>query len=212
MRQDLEQLVETLAGEAGRVRPMPHPLRLSLVWIAAAAVYLAAALALSGLRPDLLRKFHDPWFVAELVCLLGIFLATTVSAALLVFPDLHQKRRLAWSPAWLFAAFPVFLYLSWHADNPPAPLPVHSYECTLDIALFMLLPAAWTLYAMRNSASTHYRLAGAIALLSAFTVGSLWLRLHEGNDSVVHVIQWHYLPMLGLGLIGLWLGRLLLKW
>jgi hypothetical protein len=212
MKRDIEQLVEALAGEAGAVTPAPHPLRLSLAWIAAAAVYLAAALALSGLRPDLMQKLHDPWFAAELACLLGIFIATSVSAALLIFPDLHQKRALAWSPAWLFVVFPVVLYLSCRADTPPAPLPVHSYQCTVDIALVMLLPAAWTLYAMRNSASTHYRLAGAIALLSAFSVGSLWLRLHEANDSVLHVIQWHYLPMLGLGLIGLWLGRLLLKW
>lgn len=212
MRGDIEELVESLADEAGTVKPAPHPLRLSLAWIVAAAVYLATALALSGLRPDLLQKLHNPWFVAELACLLGIFVATAVSAALLVFPDLHQQRALAWSPAGLFAVFPVVLYLAWHADNPPAPLPVHSYQCTVDIALVMLLPAAWTLYAMRHSASTHYRLAGAIALLSAFSVGSLWLRLHEANDSVLHVIQWHYLPMLGLGLLGLWLGQRLLKW
>ena len=65
---------------------------------------------------------------------------------------------------------------------------------------------------MRKFASTHYHLAGAIALLSAFSVGALWLRLHEVNDSIVHVVEWHYLPMLAVGFIGLWLGKLLLKW
>jgi hypothetical protein len=43
-------------------------------------------------------------------------------------------------------------------------------------------------------------------------VSALWLRLHEMNDSIIHLIQWHYLPMLAFGLIGLWLGRVLLKW
>jgi len=65
---------------------------------------------------------------------------------------------------------------------------------------------------MRKYASTHYRLAGSVALLSAFSVGAMWLRLHEVNDSIAHVIEWHYLPMLAIGLIGLWLGRVVLKW
>ncbi|MDP1634786.1 MAG: NrsF family protein [Gallionellaceae bacterium] len=78
--------------------------------------------------------------------------------------------------------------------------------------MFSLLPAAWTFFSMRRFASTHYCWASSIALLSAFSVGALWLRLHELNDSIIHVIQWHYLPMLGIGLIGWWLGKRVLKW
>lgn len=212
MSRDIDRLVEALAGDVEPVRPLPHPRRVSLRWLGAAAAYLAVAVALSGLRPDLIQKLHDPWFVAELACLFGIYAATSVSAALLGYPDLHQRRGLAFSPAWAFAALPVVLYLAWCADDPAAPLPAHSFECTVSIIVVALLPAAWTLHSLRRHASTHYRLAGAIALLSAFSVGSLWLRLHEVNDSVAHVIEWHYLPMLGLGLLGLWLGRRLLKW
>ncbi|MGB8078611.1 MAG: hypothetical protein WCF09_12135 [Gallionella sp.] len=28
----------------------------------------------------------------------------------------------------------------------------------------------------------------------------------------MHVIRWHYLPMIGFGIIGMWLGRRALKW
>ena len=212
MKENFEQLVETLAEDAAAVKPASHPFRLSLKWMGAAAIYLAVSLALSGLRPDLAQKFHEPWFVAEIASLLGIFIATSLSAALLAFPDLYQKRGIAFFPAWMFALFLLVMYFVWHADSPPAPLPVHGFECTLSITLMTLLPAAWTFYAMRKFASTHYRLAGSIALLSAFSVGALWLRLHEVNDSIIHVVQWHYLPMLGIGLIGLWLGKMLLKW
>jgi hypothetical protein len=209
---DIEQLVATLAGDAAPLRPAPHPFVLCLKWMGAAAAYLAVALAVSGLRPDLSLKFQQPWFVAEIACLLGIFVSTSISAALLAFPDLHQKRTAAFAPVLMFALFVLVILFSWHADNPPAPLPTHSFECTISIMLVSLLPAVWTFYSLRKLASTHYRLAGSIALLSAFSVGALWLRLHEVNDSILHLIQWHYLPMLGCGLIGLWLGKLLLKW
>lgn len=209
---DIEQLVASLAAEAEQVKPAPHPFALAAKWAGVSAAYLIVTLAVSGLRPDLAQALHNPWYVAELGALLLIFIATTASAALLAFPDMHQKHLLAYAPLWLFALFALLLAFAWHADSPPAPLPVHSWQCALSITLVALLPAAWTFYAMRGYASTHFRLAGSIALISAFSVGALWLRLHEVNDSIYHVVLWHYLPMLGAGLAGLWLGCKLLRW
>lgn len=67
-------------------------------------------------------------------------------------------------------------------------------------------------YFMRHQASTHCAIAGSVALLSAFSVGALWLRLEEVNDSILHVVEWHYLPMLAIGILGLGLGKKILKW
>lgn len=209
---NIDNLIARLAQDEIRVKLAPHPFILSFQWMGAAAIYLAVSLALSGLRPDLLERFHNTWFVAEIVVLLGIFIVTSISAALLAFPDLYQKRNLAWAPVWMFALFLLTLFLAWHADSSPIPLPVHNFECTLGITLMALLPTVWIFYSMRKYASTHSQLAGSVALLSAFSVGALWLRLHEVNDSIVHVIEWHYLPMLAIGFIGLWLGQRVLKW
>lgn len=209
---NIDDLVARLAQDAAAVKPAPHPYMLSLKWTIAAAIYIAVSLALSGPRPDLLERFHSAWFAAEIVALLGIFIVTSLSTALLAFPDLHQKRRLAFAPVVPFILFLVFMFFAWLADNPPSPLPVHSFECTLGITLMALLPAAWAFYSLRKYASTHYRLAGSAALLSAFSVGALWLRLHEATDSIAHLIEWHYLPMLVMGVGGLWLGKVLLKW
>ncbi len=209
---NIDDLVTQLAQDATPVQPAPHPFKLSLQWISAAAIYLSVSLAFSGLRPQFAEHLHNVWYVAELAALLALFVVTALSTALLAFPDLHQKRRLAFAPIASFALLVLVLFLAWRADSPPAPLPIHSFECTLSITLMTLLPAVWTLYSLRQFASTHYRLAGSVALLSAFSVGALWLRLHEANDSIAHVVEWHYLPMLGIGLLGLWLGKVFLKW
>ena len=37
------------------------------------------------------------------------------------------------------------------------------------------------------------------------------LRLYEVNDSIMHVIQWHYLPMIAFGFIGIWRGKVALR-
>lgn len=209
---NIDELVATLAKDGATVKPALHPYALCALWMAGAIVYLALSLLYSGLRPDLMQKFHEPWFVAEIAALLGIFATTSLSAAILAFPDLHQMRRVVFLPVLMFALFILTIFLSWHADSPPAPLPEHSFECTLDISLFALLPAVWIFYSMRKFASIHYQWAGSIALLSAFSIGALWLRLHEQNDSILHLIQWHYLPMVVCGVLGLWLGKVVLKW
>ena len=209
---NIDELIDQLAQDTAEVKPAPHPFTISLKWMGAALAYLFVSLLLSGLRPDLMLKLHEPWFVAEIAVLACIFVATSLSAAVLSFPDMHQMRRLAFAPVITFALLVLVLFFAWQADNPPAPMPVHSFECTASITLVLLLPAAWTFYAMRKFASTHCHWAGSIALLSAFGVSALWLRLHEINDSITHVIQWHYLPMIAIGLAGFWLGKKILKW
>ena len=208
----IDELIDRLSQDTTRVKPAPHPFMLSLKWMGWGVAYLLLSLIFSGLRPDLMLKLHEPWFDAEIAVLIGIFVATSLSAAIFSFPDLHQMRRLVFAPVIMFALFVLVMFLAWQTDNPPAPLPVHSFECTVSITLFSLLPAAWTFYAMRKFASTHYNWAGSIALLSAFSAGAIWLRLHEVNDSITHVVEWHYLPMIAFGLAGWWLGKKILKW
>lgn len=207
-----EKLIANLAQDAIPVKPAPHPFLLGAKWLAWVVVYLALSLAFSGLRPDLMTQLQSPLFVIELVLLAAIIISTLFSAALLAFPDMHQKRRVAYAPIWMMALFILVMILSWRANIHPSHLSGHSVKCLIVIASLTLLPAAWIFYAMRKLASTHPYLAGSIALLSAFSIGALSLRLSEQTDSILHVMQWHYLPMIGVGILGLVLGRLLLKW
>lgn len=209
---NINELIDKLAQDGAAVKPAHHPVLLSLEWIAIAVFYVAIALMFSGFRADLMVKLRDTWFAAELAALVAIFIATSLSAALLSFPDLHQMRRAALAPALTFALFALVMFFAWRADSPPSLPPVHGIECTLSITLLAILPAAWIFYVMRKFASTHPYRAGSIALLAAFSVGALWLRLYEQTDSIMHVIEWHYLPMILIGMAGMWLGKVVLKW
>ncbi len=209
---NIDELINELAQNVAVVTPARHPVLLSLEWMTYAVVYLAASLLFSGFRTDLMTVFQDPWFAAEIAALVGIFVTTCLSAALLSFPDLHQMRRAVFAPALAFTLFVLVIFFAWLADNPPAPLPTHSFHCTISITLLALLPTAGIFFVMRKFASTHRYWSGSIAVLFAFSIGAIWLRLYEVNDSIMHVIQWHYLPMMFVGLIGMWLGKVALKW
>ncbi|MDO8413489.1 MAG: DUF1109 domain-containing protein [Gallionellaceae bacterium] len=209
---DTEKLIASMARDASPVTPAPHPFMLGAKWLAAAIIYIALVLVFMGLRPDIVFKLRSPIFIAELVLLASIIISTALSAALLSFPDLHQKRWVVYTPIVAVVFFILLIFLSWWADFPPVPLPRHNVQCLLSIACLTLLPTAWMFYTMRGLASTHPYWTGSIALLSAFSIGALSLRLSEQTNSLIHVIQWHYLPMLAVGLIGLLLGKILLRW
>jgi len=209
---NIEQLVATLSKDAAPVKPAPHPYILSVKWLAIASSYLIVSFAISGFRPDLANALQNPWFVAELVLLFVLFITAAIAAAVLSFPDMHQKRHMAYGPLWVGGVFVLMILFAWRADSPSTPLPMHSLACTLSIALFSLPPFVATFYALRKLASTHLRLTSSIAVLFAFSTGAIWERLHEQNDSIIHVIEWHYLPIMVLAMLALWLGKKLLKW
>jgi len=209
---NIDNLISKLSQDAKAVKPAHHPVLLSLEWITFIVFYLALALMFSGYRPDLAAKLHETWFVAEIAALAAIFIATSFSAAFLSFPDIYQKRFIALAPIISFALFALLMFLAWRADSPPSPAPVHDIECTLSITLMALLPAVLVFYVMRKFASTHHYWSGSTILISAFSIGALWLRLYEQTDSISHLITCHYLPMIGIGLIGMWMGKVFLKW
>src|ERR1019366_3811441 len=88
---NIEELIDKLAQDTAAVKPAPHPYMLSLKWMGGAVAYLLLSLMLSGLRPDLMLKLHEPWYAAEIAALVGIFVATSISAALLSFRS--EERR-----------------------------------------------------------------------------------------------------------------------
>jgi len=207
-----EELIEALVRDAAPVKLASHPFAQCAKWMAGGAAYVTLSVMYLGLRPDLMLRLQSSLFVAELGLLAGIIVATFLSAALLAFPDMHQKRGVAFAPVSALALFVLAIFLAWYADSLRAPLPEHNVECLFSIVSLALLPAAWMLYSIRRFASTHPHLAGGIALLCAFSIGALALRLSEQTDSIVHIVQWHYLPMIGIGILGLWLGKVFLRW
>lgn len=208
----IEQLIDNLADEMRPVRAAPAPVWVFLRWCILTVAYISLMVTFMGMRPDLMQKIHTPLFAAELEVLGGIIASSLLAGALLAFPDMYQKKWLTLLPGVMFLLFLYVLFMEYLADVPPAPLPRHNSECLRCISILALMPGAFILYHIRKFASTHYYMAGTIAILAAFAIGAMVLRLSEPTNSITHLLEWHYLPMIGAGIIGLVLGRLYLKW
>ena len=207
-----EHFIERIVENTSPVKPVGHPFWLTVKWLAGMGIFLVLTVVVYGPRPDLAEKLHSLLFVAEIALLVALIITTSLSAALLSFPDLYQKRKMIYLPVGVAMLFMLLMLGANFSAVPPPPVPMHSFQCTLSIAFLACLPALVMFYSVRKIASTHPYLAGSIALLCAFSLGALSLRLFEQTDSIMHVIQWHYLPMIGVSILGVWLGKRFLSW
>ncbi len=212
MKMQTEQLINNLVIQMGVVPPAPNPIRIFLKWTGLSAAYIILSLLFLGIRPDFATKLHSFLFFAELSAIAGIIASSLLSASLLAFPDVYQQKKLALLPFVAFLLFCLIMAVEFIADNPPSPPPNHAMECLLCIIALSLIPGAFILYNIRKYASTHYYAAGSVAVLAAFSIGGLILRISEETDSIMHLLEWHYLPMIGAGIIGLAIGKVCLKW
>jgi hypothetical protein len=211
MNDKTDQLIASLANETTAVKPV-RLAALCVRWMGGFAFYAVALVAYTGVRPDVMVAFTHPLFAAEILLLIGLVLSCACAAAMLSFPDRYQQRTLVWAPLALTLAFVGTLIAAW-LTSPTDIVPTgHGLECLSCISVYALLPGAWLFWEIRKLASTHAAWAGATAVLASFSMGALALRLKEATDYMPHLLQWHYLPMLAVALLGLALGKLLLKW
>jgi hypothetical protein len=207
-----EDLIHKLAKDT-IPKCIRSPWCLFSIWALAAVIYAGLILAFYlHPRADLMIKFHDPLFAAEIATLLGLAVSAMYSAAVLSFPDLYQSRRVLIVPVIFFIAFCMVMAFSWGATVPANPPMPTGMECLVCITLLSVAPALLIFYQIRKMASTRPAYAGAAATLSAFAIGALTLRLSEDTNSITHIVVWHYAPMLAAAAIGICLGRKLLKW
>ncbi|MBV5292931.1 MAG: DUF1109 family protein [Curvibacter lanceolatus] len=156
----------------------------------------------------------SPLFVLEIISLI-LLLSCVMASTLAAYPDAYQKPgwlRAPYALATLLALTCLLQLLTEPLSRPQDATDIHGLSCSVAIAAVAILPSALVMHRLGRGAVVHPMQAGSLALRTGLALGCLVVRLHEVNDSMFHVLTWHYLPTaLGAGL-GVWLGRRILRW
>ena len=208
-------LIENLSSEAASPKQLHSPRGLSIRLLAILVLYGVGAQLFLGVRPELTTQFARPCFVAE-VALLALLLITSVIASVVAMvPDAYQKPTLLKLPYFVFFLLFMLVLLQLlfpHDARMIFPDVDNGMECSFCIAAIALIPSALVFALLRKGASIHQLQSGTFAVLTAASIGCLTLRLAEQNDSLAHLVTWHYLPTLAFAAIGAFIGKWLLKW
>lgn len=210
-------LIAALSAEAKASKPLPAPMTLGLSVLAVLAIYAVATQLYLGLRPDLSMQLTRPFFVAEILLLTALAISSAIAAVLAMYPDVYQKPQLLKLPYAIFSALVgLILFQLFMPHDARMVMPegedVHAMECAICIASVALIPAALLFALLKKGASIRPLQAGSFAVLAASAVGCLTLRLAEENDSLMHLVSWHYVPTLLFAMLGAAIGKKLLRW
>ncbi len=208
-------LIASLSAEAKPEKRVATPAYWSMRLLAVCLLYAIGTQLFLGIRPDVFIQLSRPLFALEILLLVILLLASGFAAVLAMYPDAYQKPQLLKLP---YAAFALlvglmgFQLLMPHDARMALPPETHAMECALCISSIALIPSALIFALLRKGASVRPLQAGAFAVLAASAIGGVTLRLSEENDSIQHLVQWHYVPTLLFAIVGALLGKYLLRW
>jgi hypothetical protein len=210
-----DQTIAKLVAGNDRTIAASRPFGLFLKWLLVTLFSTAVIISFMQPREDISRQLASPLYLAEIGSLFLIILTTSMSAIWLCYPDLRQKPKTALLPllpAAVFAGLSLYRLLHPELTAIPPPEKVHGLDCMGCITALAFVPGLWMFHLLRRHATTYPRGAGAVSFLAAASIGILVLKLVEPNDSVLHLLAWHLLPMILLTFLGAWLGKKYLSW
>jgi len=210
-----EDLIQQLVNE-GPQKPMPHPMRQTMVWLLGMLVYLILITMYIGFRPDINQKLGEISYTFEFILLLGLGITSALSAFCLSRPDGHQMPWLKFVPfgfllVWIITAFSG-MSEQINLENLAHSMALNHFDCPSYIAIFSIPPGMALFFLVRMGVTTQCYWAGSMATLSVTSFGYLLMRLIEPNDNPAHLIVWHALPIMLICMLGMIIGRLVLKW
>jgi hypothetical protein len=175
-------------------------------------LFMIVAMALNILpnhfRADIRDKLHDTRFLLQLSLLFLMGSLSAIAAYTASIPGREIKypvRILYFSIVLSLILFTIPLFsletLSLHLGFP----------CLKDVFLFGLAPALIVFLIIRSLAPLNRVRIAILCSLTAFAYGSIGSQLTCSNENALHILVWHFAPIMIFSLIGGLLGSRLFK-
>lgn len=186
----------------------PRPLIGFCAWAAASIPLFGAGALLVGIRPDLLSRWAEPRFLLEaglVLCLAG---SAVFAALALSVPD----RRKPWLQVLPIAALICWTAVAaYMAASEVDAQPGAGLACLRNILALSLAPGALIYRALSKAAPFRSDLIGFLAGIGVSALGYLATRITCRNDDPLHVLLFHFLPVIAMSAAGAAIGRALFR-
>jgi hypothetical protein len=183
-------------------------------WLALAAPFVAAVVALHGLRGDLAAVATDWHFLGEQTAALATAFAAALAAFAMTVPG--YDRRILLAPALAFLAWLSTLVSAsageWLNHGLAGLWQNGDWFCVRWILTTGAVPAVIIAVMLRRGAPMAPYAAMALGGLAATALGNFGLRLFLAEDANVVLLVWHASVLIVTALIAGAIGRHVLCW
>lgn len=214
---ETQDLIEKLSQEAILKKASRTPAWWAVRLMCILLFYGVGTQFFLGIRPDIILQFERLPFTLEMMLLAGMTISAALASIFAMYPDMYQKPWILRVPYLSFGSliFLISYQLVFMSNDMRMVIPPpggHAMECALCIGAVALIPSALIFGLLRKGASVTPLNGGFFAVLTATGIGCFTLRMAEANDSLMHLVTWHYLPTFIFASLGAVVAKWLLKW
>ncbi len=166
-----------------------------------------AGLAISGVRFDLLETMKSAQFIIESLILIVLALASTAIALRLSIPHKQSQKTKYFVLTTLGVWFLVLLFFLLRSN---APMAGWGFTCLSQVLLGSVFPAAVIFFIANQAAPLSRALTGWVVLTSGTAFGALVAHFSCSMSNPLHLLVWHALPVVVIGVLGVFIGKLFL--
>ena len=204
-----DDLIQELAKDSKPVKRIPSIGTRFLRWLFASVLCLGVGITLFGIRSDIESAATQFNFSVQVLFSFCLAILSALSAFILSVPDRHNpwldRVPIATLGLWFFIILWSFLF----SENSRAGFGV---GCMRDLIVLGFLPGALLFFMLRQAAPVQKGKTGFFAALAIASLGAMGTQFICHSDNPLHVLLWHFFPVLLVGSLGFFLGRLLLRW
>ncbi len=203
-----KKLIDDLVSEHTKVEQVASVRIRFTKWLIICALCLSAGISMLGLREDWMTLFSTPILLAQnIFILIGILIVGVFSIKLSV-PSVSNKKKgtallFVLAGLWALILFSIGILNNTTLEE----LRKLGFGCIQNIIVIGLIPGVALFILIRQGIVLERKLAGGIGMTAAFGIGAYGVQFTCHNDGALHILIWHFLPLIILGVSGVFLGK-----
>jgi hypothetical protein len=211
---DTNQLIATLARDAGPVRPLQRPWTRTAAWSALSAVHLAVFTLVMSRLGGHAATVPEPQVILGQMPALWTGVTAAVAAFATVVPG--YSRRIVWLPlvgvAYWLGTVGVGAWSEFQLAGQSALVTQADWGCVRAVLMGAAVPAIAMGVMLRRGAPLTPRITTGLGALAAAATGNLGICFFHAHQSTLVTLFWHCGTVLVLAALIATTGTLVLRW
>ena len=205
-------LIEQLVRNHQKVTPV-EPIRSRFFkWLIISVICLSVGISTLGLREDWQILFTNPLLLIQnvfifLSVIMTGFFSIKLSQPGEVFKTKTKPLIIIITNLWLLILLAIGLVNDFNMQE----FSKIKLGCVKDILILGIIPGAILFILMLKGVILKNKIAGLFAFITAFSLGAWGVQYTCHNDDPIHILLWHFIPVLLLGMIGITFGNKFIK-
>jgi len=208
-----DELIADLVKDTGTLKRLAPPEQRLRLWFVVSFLIVGISVLSFGVRPDLGQAILNPNFILEGTSALLLGVLAGWSAFVLSVPGRERSSLVRYLPlGLLFVWMGLLTYRNILTPSSFHPGFVQGQMCTRNFILLSLIPGGLLLFMIKKAAPLRLAWAGALSLLAVGSLGSLGISFLCPSGDALHILVWHFVPVLLFGIAGIWVGKKIFSW